>query len=128
MQKTMKAVVLVSPGKLLVEEIPIFPLKFNEVQIKVSACGICGSDIRYFNGENPWALHTLGMQLKNPPNIVLGHEFCGTVHDVGSKENENLIGKRVVVSPFKTCGVCRDCRNGNYNLCKFTKHIGHAAG
>ncbi len=128
MQKTMKAVVLVSPGKLLVEEVPIFPLKFNEVQIKVSACGICGSDIRYLNGENPWALHTLGMPLKNPPNIILGHEFCGTVHDVASKENENLIGKRVVVSPFKPCGVCRDCRNGNYNLCKFTKHIGHAAG
>ena len=117
----MKAVILVSPEKLVIDEIPVFPIGRDEVQIKVSACGICGSDLRYFKGENPWALHTLGKNLKNPPNIILGHEFCGTVCDVGSKDNQHLLGKRVVVAPYKACGVCSDCRQGNYNLCRFTK-------
>lgn len=128
MTATMRAAVLESPKKLVVREVPVFAPGPDEVQIQVKACGICGSDLRYFQGENPWALHTLGRHVDNPPNIILGHEFCGVVTEVGSRENESFLGSRVVVAPYKPCGRCDDCRSGNYHLCRYTRHIGHAAG
>lgn len=128
MNKQMYAGVLKSPGKLEVEKIDVFSMADNQVLIEVKACGICGSDIRYFHGENPWALHTLGTIKDNPPNIVLGHEFAGKIVQVGSKKNEELLGKNVAVICFKTCGKCEECKNGADNLCKSTIHIGHGAG
>ena len=124
----MLAAVLKSPGNLVLEDIPPFELGPGQVSVQVEACGICGSDLRYFAGENPWALHTLGKELSNPPNIVLGHEFAGTVVETGPETPENLLGTRVAVMCFKTCGECRLCTTGKPNLCKSTVHIGHGAG
>ena len=101
----------------------------DEVLVRVKACGICGSDIRYYLGENPWALHTLGRAQENPPNIILGHEFAGEVVDAGGDAaGQGWLGKRVVVSPYKTCGICSFCRDGQYHLCRSTTHYGHGAG
>ena len=124
----MKAAVLEMPRKLVVKDIPMRKCGKDEVLVKVKACGICGSDIRYFNGENPWALHTLGKNLPNPPNIILGHELAGEVVEVGNELLKHLIGKRVGVEPYNTCGMCPFCRTGRYNLCRQTRHIGHGAG
>lgn len=74
----MKAVVL-SEGKIAVEDIPQPPLAPDEVMVHVRACGICGSDLRYLAGENPWAQHTLGISKPNPPRMVLGHEVAGEI-------------------------------------------------
>jgi len=123
-----KAAVLEAPRQLKVENVPKPVPKQDEVVIKVKACGICGSDLRYLQGENPWALHTLGEDRPNPPNIILGHEFAGEVVQSGDNANSYLIGKRVVVSPYRACGVCRFCRKGTYNLCHQTIHLGHGAG
>lgn len=120
------AALLHRPRDLRLAEIPEFGLEFDQVLIDIAACGICGSDLRYYHGENPWALHTLGRSLPNPPNIVLGHEFAGTVTDTGSYPQ--LLGKRVAVMSFKTCGECPQCRSGRENLCKRTRHLGHGAG
>ena len=61
-------------------EIPVWPIESygdpDLVRVMVAACGVCGSDFRYCAGENPWAMHTLGRHVDNPPNIVLGHEFA----------------------------------------------------
>ena len=54
----MKAAILKGPHKLVVEDIPLFPLAADEVMVQVEACGVCGSDLRYCQGENPWSLHT----------------------------------------------------------------------
>ncbi len=120
------AALLRRPRDLTLAEIPEFKPDFDQVMIDVEACGICGSDLRYYYGENPWALHTLGKSLPNPPNIVLGHEFAGTVTDAG--DFPQLLGKRVAVMSFKTCGACRHCRSGRENLCGNTMHLGHGAG
>ncbi|MBI5119347.1 alcohol dehydrogenase catalytic domain-containing protein [Candidatus Poribacteria bacterium] len=114
------------PRDLRLAEIPGFELEFDQVMVDVAACGICGSDLRYYHGENPWALHTLGVSLPNPHNIVLGHEFAGTVTDAGGFRQ--LLGKRVAVMSFKTCGACQHCRGGHENLCRNTTHLGHGAG
>ncbi len=100
----------------------------HHVLIKVGACGICGSDLRYWTGENPWALHTLGHHVPNPPNIILGHEFAGTVVEVNSSAYEHLLGRRVGVQAFRVCGECKFCRSGRENLCRSTIHIGHGQG
>ncbi|HBP37247.1 MAG TPA: hypothetical protein DD640_00585 [Clostridiales bacterium] len=124
----MKAVVLVSPRHLAVQEVPKFELNPDQVMIRVESCGICGSDLRYFAGENPWALHTLGINAPNESNMILGHEFAGTVAEVGSPAFRDQLGKRVAVIPYNTCGKCEFCRSGRYNLCRSTLHIGHGAG
>ncbi|GAB4351392.1 MAG: 2,3-butanediol dehydrogenase [Candidatus Abyssubacteria bacterium] len=125
-KKMISAVVLRRPHDLRLTEIPEFDLSEDQVMIEVAACGVCGSDLRYYQGENPWALHTLGVSLPNPPNIVLGHEFAGKVVDAGGMPE--LLGKRVAVLSFKTCERCADCRRGRENLCRQTTHLGHGAG
>ena len=110
---SMKAVVLEAPRKMTYRDIPIWPVESygdpDMVLVKVAACGVCGSDFRYFAGENPWAMHTLGRHMDNPPNIVLGHEFAGQVEAVVDKKNVHLLGKRVAPICSKVCGMCSVC-------------------
>ena len=125
----MKAVVLTGPGELKMLDVPRPVLTDeNQVLVQVKVCGICGSDLRYYAGENPWALHTLGTHVDNPPNMILGHEFSGVVAEVNSLTFEHLVGRRVGVQAFRTCGSCRLCRTGRENLCRNTIHIGHGQG
>jgi threonine dehydrogenase-like Zn-dependent dehydrogenase len=129
---TIPAGVLVSPKRLEIREIPMWPLEAygdpDMVLIRVAACGVCGSDFRYYLGENPWAQHTLGRFVPNAPNIVLGHEYAGTVWAVADKRNEHLLGKRVAPVCSKVCGACLDCRANRSRLCENTVHMGHGQG
>jgi len=129
---TTPSAILEAPKQLTVLDIPLWPLESygdtDIVLIKVAACGVCGSDFRYFLGENPWAQHTLGRFVPNPPNIALGHEYAGTVVAVLKKENEHLLGKRVAPICSKVCGACDDCRSGRSRLCANTVHMGHGQG
>lgn len=125
----MKAIILRRPRQLELADIPVPRLtEENHVLVKVAACGICGSDLRYYAGENPWALHTLGRHIPNPPDMILGHEFSGVVVQVNSAGYEHLLGQRVGVQAFRTCGRCALCLSGHENLCRETLHIGHAQG
>lgn len=124
----MKATVLDRPYEIYLKEVPKPEADDDFLVVKVEACGICGSDIRYYEGENPWALHTLGKNLPNPPGIILGHEFAGVVHEVHNPSYRELLGRRVAVMAFKSCGICDNCRSGSYNLCEHTMHLGHGAG
>ncbi len=125
----MRAIVLRKPRQLEMVEVPRPALTAPEhVLIEVKACGICGSDLRYWAGENPWALHTLGRHVDNPRNMTLGHEFAGVVVAVNDRRYEPLLGKRVGAQAFRTCGVCDLCQSGHENLCRNTLHIGHAQG
>ncbi len=115
------AVVLEKPGRLAVRRIPVPAIRGPAVRVTLGACGICGSDVRYFLGENPWSLHTLGRHVPSPPNLVLGHEVAGVVQD---KRQE----RRVAVLAYKACGECEYCRSGRENLCDAMEHFGHGAG
>ena len=132
MPPTFGAGVLRGPRDLAILDIPIWPIEsYNDhdlVMIKVEACGVCGSDFRYFLGENPWAQHTLGEFKPNSPNIVLGHEYAGIVIAVLSEENRHLLGKRVAPICSKVCSSCDDCVNDRDHLCAHTVHLGHGQG
>ena len=124
--------VLLSPRCLSIADIPMWPIASygdpDMVLIHVAACGVCGSDFRYFVGENPWAQHTLGRFVPNAPNIVLGHEYAGTVVAVLDERNRGLLGRRVAPICSKVCGACADCRAGRSRLCETTIHMGHGQG
>ncbi len=124
--------VLRGPKQLEIVDVPMWPLETygddDMVMIEVEACGVCGSDFRYYLGENPWAQHTLGHFVPNPPNIVLGHEYAGTVLAVLDERNQHLLGQRVAPICSKVCGACTDCLSGNDHLCPNTIHIGHGQG
>ena len=124
----MRAVVVESPSRLAVKTVPRPEPLAGEVLVEVAACGICGSDVRYLHGDNPWASQTLGVSKPSPPNMVLGHEFAGMIVDTGSPKDADRIGERVAVLAYRGCGVCRFCRTGRHHLCADVEHIGHAAG
>lgn len=128
----MRAIVLERPRTLTLREIPVWSIESygdpDFVLVKVAACGVCGSDFRYYEGENPWAQATLGRFVENPSNIVLGHEVAGEVVAVLGSKNAHLLGKRVAVLDWKSCGTCPQCRSEHSNLCSHMIHLGHGQG
>lgn len=90
------------------------------VLLRVNRCGICGSDLRmFYDGPSP--------RYRLP--IVLGHEFAGTVVEVGAKVTEFNKGDVVAVGPLVPCLKCQPCRRGQDNLCEHGSVIGvHVAG
>ncbi len=127
-ERKVQAVILRGPGRLEVMDIPEPPLGPGQVLVRVQACGICGSDLRYLRGENPWSQHTLGLRLPSPPDMVLGHEFAGEIVRVSDASLETRLGERVAVLAYRGCGACFYCQRGQPNLCADTAHIGHGAG
>jgi len=121
----MRAVVLKGPMKIEMIDLPKPVPKEDEVLVCVRAVGICGSDVRYFLGENPWSLHTLGLDLKEEKAFILGHEVSGDIVEVGSRVQGSRISERVGIIAFKGCGKCYYCRRNLPNLCAETLHIGH---
>jgi L-iditol 2-dehydrogenase len=113
----MKALVKESRGlgHLTLREWPEpFP-RADEVKIAVAAAGICGTDIHILDGDWPC----------NPP-VVLGHEFCGTVTEVGPAVSNFRPGDRIVASnPARTCGNCYHCRAGNPLMCTKRVSVGY---
>jgi L-iditol 2-dehydrogenase len=95
-------------------------LEAGGVLLRINDCGICGSDLRMFY-EGPSPRYDLP--------IVLGHEFSGTVAEVGSSVEEFEPGEVVTVAPIIPCMNCRPCSHGQDNLCERGRVIGtHVAG
>lgn len=90
----------------------------GEVKIKVEKCAICGSEIReYRQGATP--LHHLNIPVKKAPIYIRGHEFTGTISEIGRYVRDFKEGDRVVVdsSIRNACGSCIYCRMGEYCFC-----------
>ncbi len=97
----MRALVYTGPEHIELREEPDPVAEAEDVLIEVGAVGICGSDMHAY----------LGHDERRPAPLILGHEAAGIVR--GGPHD----GKRVVVNPLVTCGVCRDCTSGRENLC-----------
>ena len=69
-----------------VSEVPLPEPGPGEVVLETLACGVCGSDLRYYVGDNPWSQHTLGRQEPvDWDRTILGHEVCARVAALGPK-------------------------------------------
>ncbi|MGA1981565.1 MAG: NAD(P)-dependent alcohol dehydrogenase [Acidobacteriaceae bacterium] len=83
-------------------------LKANEVEVKISHCGVCRSDIHLI--DNDWG------NSKYP--FVPGHEIVGTVSAVGEDVKDRTVGERVGIGwQADSCGICEWCRQGDEHLC-----------
>jgi L-iditol 2-dehydrogenase len=110
MEGKMKAAVLVETGKVAYHERDIPTLRADHVLSKMLHCGICGSDVHYYEHGR------IGDFVVREP-MVLGHEGAGRVVEVGSAVNDLKVGDLVTMEPGIPCGHCRYCKTGNYNLC-----------
>jgi L-iditol 2-dehydrogenase len=102
----MKALVFKGPKKFSVEEIDIPEIREGEVLIKVKYAGVCGTDVRIYNGTK-----------KISAPRITGHEFSGEVAGVGEGVTLYKIGDRVTVYPMIACNKCYACQSGRTNIC-----------
>ena len=89
----------------------------DEVLIKVSAAAVCGTDIRMWQNS-----HSSVEESGNP--LVLGHEFSGTIVEVGKKVCFFKEGMNVALAPNIGCGICERCVRGDFHLCDAYKAFG----
>jgi len=99
----------------------------GEVLLRVTKCGLCHSDLHlqdgFFDAGGGQRIDiTRGIKLP----FTLGHEIVGTVEATGPDAPSDLIGQQRVVFPWIGCGTCRDCVNGDENLCARNRYLGVA--
>ena len=109
----MKAGFLVGPRKIEIQEVPLPNPEPEEVLIKISKVGICGSDVHLFLGHR-----------KIPYPQIIGHEGIGQIVALGQNVKQRKIGEWVAVEPNIPCGNCRFCNLGKGNICPNKRTIG----
>lgn len=99
------------------DDVPEPQVGLNDVLIKVSRTGICGTDLHIYKWD-AWAQKTI------PVPMVVGHEFVGEIVAVGSNVTDFFPGEIVSGEGHVVCGRCRNCLAGRRHLCADTKGIG----
>ena len=114
----MNAVVKFAPGEGNVEMLEVEEPSCGEEQVKVEVafCGVCGTD-----------LHVLHDSFRNYPPVILGHEFAGTVVEVGSNVTGVKLGEKIagLGATAVICGQCTYCISGNFMFCAKRRGMGH---
>lgn len=91
--------------KIIEMEKPVIT-KENNVLVKMTAAGICGSDVGIYHGTNAAATY---------PRVI-GHEMVGVVEEVGEGVTNVKVGDRVIVDQVVNCGICYACRKNRGNV------------
>lgn len=104
------AAVMPEPGRIEIREVPLPEPGPREVQVRVRAVGVCGSDTAYYR------VGYIGDWVVDGP-IILGHEAAGEVVATGREVSRVRPGDRVAIEPGTPCRDCEDCGRGRYHLC-----------
>jgi L-iditol 2-dehydrogenase len=131
MSQTMKASVLCDVRRLEVRDIPRPVISRYEVLIRVTAVGLCGTDVHIFAGHANYNTNEYGqaISLVLQPQI-LGHEITGVIEEVGRAVTDLCAGDRVVVDQGLNCVsrrrevLCEYCRTENSHQCEFYREHG----
>jgi threonine dehydrogenase-like Zn-dependent dehydrogenase len=110
----MKAAVVEKPGVMVIKQVPVPQIADEEVLIKVKYTGICGTD---------WSIFT-GKYSADKLPLIPGHEFSGTVAQVGRKARGVKEGDRVTADINMSCGICFYCRKGQKLMCRDFRQLG----
>ncbi len=105
-----------APG-LWLENIPEPTIGINDVLIRVSHTGICGTDLHIYDWDE-WAQQTI------PVPMAIGHEFVGEIVAIGSNVNDFHPGEIVSGEGHVVCGRCRNCLAGRRHLCAHSRGVG----
>jgi len=112
-----------------VEEVPEGTVGAGEVRIDIDACGICGSDLHEYTAGPIFVPegdpHPVS---EEAAPIRMGHEYSGTIAEVGDEVTGLAVGDAVAVNPILYCGECRQCHEGNYHICDSIGFIGLSGG
>lgn len=108
--QTMRASVLRGVGDVGMETRQTPAPGPGEVLVRIASVGVCGSDVHYYRHGR-----IADFVVEEP--LVLGHECSGTIAAVGEGVSAERVGQRVAIEPQWTCGQCRYCTSGRYNLC-----------
>jgi len=111
----MHAAVTEEYKRVVWKEVPEPGYKSNQVLVKVGAASICGSDEHIFKGD---------FHPRTSTPLIQGHEFMGSVAEVGSEVKGFKPGERVVVDPIIWCGECPACKMGHYPACTKLRLVG----
>ncbi len=116
--KKMKAIIKkkAEPG-LWLDDVPIPEVGINDVLIKIHKTSVCGTDVHIYDW-NEWAQKTI------PTPLVIGHEFVGTVKNIGDNVHDFKEGDLVSGEGHIVCGRCRNCLAGRRHLCMKTNGVG----
>jgi L-iditol 2-dehydrogenase len=106
----MRAAVLVGPGRIEIEERPVPLPAPDDVLVRVSTVGVCGSDTHYCRHGR------VGSFVVDAP-LVLGHEAAGTIVSVGADVDPSRVGQRVSIEPQRPDPDSEETRRGDYHLC-----------
>lgn len=109
MVEMMKAAVLAGPRRIECREVPVREPGRGEIVIRVSACGVCGSDVHMWKAGKGWGKGEMA-------DFTMGHEFCGVVTEPNGSRFQK--GDRVVFWANLYCGECDMCRAGQEHLCR----------
>lgn len=115
----MKSIVIHAAKDLRIEERPVADPGAGQVEIKMAAGGICGSDLHYYQHGGFGTV-----RLKEP--MILGHEVAGHITGLGAGVTGLQVGQLVAVSPSRPCHDCRYCRAAQYNHCLNMRFYGSA--
>jgi (R,R)-butanediol dehydrogenase/meso-butanediol dehydrogenase/diacetyl reductase len=111
----MKAGILYNDRDIRLGDAPDPRVGPREVLVEASHTGICGTDLHIYRGE----FHS---RVAYP--AILGHEFGGTIQEVGREVRGFQAGDRVVVDPILPCHACPTCLSGHLNACQTLKLLG----
>ncbi len=92
----------------------------TDVEMRLGAGGICGSDLHYYQHGR------VGAFVVREP-LVPGHEVSGTVARIGSAVTRVAVGDKVAINPSHACGHCDYCTGGRLNLCRHMRFLGSAS-
>jgi len=112
-----RAVTFQAPGEVRVEEKAEPRLGAgDDAVVRVEASGICGSDLHIYHGRVPVE-----------PGFTIGHEFVGTVLELGADVDRVAVGDRVLGCFHTACATCASCLRGDYHRCLKGQTFGHGA-
>ncbi len=110
----MKAIVIDTPNKIEIKDIPMPEVKENEALLKVKCVGICGADVASYTGNQPFTTY---------PRIP-GHEFSAEIITVPENDKGLKVGDIVTCNPYFNCGECYSCERGFVNCCTDNQTMG----
>ncbi len=113
MAKQMRAAIIDRPHHMEVREVPLPAIKPDEALVQVAAAGVCATDVHIYEGD-----------FLSPYPIVAGHEFSGTIVEVGAEVSGFAPGDRVACDPSIYCEACYYCQRNLQNHCEHWQAIG----